>query len=163
MTQLELPFTKEEEDWFAQGVADRVVAKEAAKDLKAGVGGKKAQLSHLPLGALTWAARAFQYGSSKYVRGNYLRPTVDKLADFDRLEAYLDATLRHILATTTEMEWARGCTELEGRHLLAGAFLDGDSKLPHLCHALASILMAVQQGIDAGILPEDPGTPWETT
>jgi hypothetical protein len=130
-------------------------------DLKAGVGGVKPQLSHLPLGALTYAARAFQYGSGKYARGNYRRPTVDKLADFDRLAAYIDASLRHLFAVTTEMEWRRGNTELTGLHLMTGGYPDAESGLPHLCHALCSLIMAIQQGIDSGILPEDPGTPWE--
>lgn len=157
--------TGTERRWFSAGGVyseASVQVQTPTKDLKAGVGGKKPQLSHMPLGALTWAARAFQYGSSKYARGNYRRATVDKLADFDRLEAYIDATLRHIFAVTTEMEWTRGCTDVEGVQLMAGAWPDVESRLPHLCHALCSLMMAIQQGIDAGILPEDPGTPWET-
>ncbi len=150
-------------DWPPKTDTKVLLKKDApTKDLKAGVGGKKPQLSHMPPGALTWAARAFQYGSTKYARGNYLRPTVDRLADFDRLEAYIDATLRHIFAVTREMEWMRGNTGMEqGYQFLVGAFPDGESRLPHLCHALCSLMMAIQQGIDAGILVEDPGTPWE--
>lgn len=131
-------------------------------DMKEGLRGGKPALSHMPLGALTWAARVFQYGSQKYERGNYLRPQVDKRADFDRLEAYIDAALRHILAVTTEMEWMRGNTDLDqGYQLLIGAYQDSESKLPHLAHALCSLMMAIQQGINAGILPADPGKPWE--
>ena len=131
-------------------------------DLKEGLRGKKPQLTQLPLGALTWAVRAYQYGAQKYARGNYLLPQVDRLADFDRLSAYLDASLRHIFAVTTEMEWMRGNTNLdEGYQMLTGAYQDYESGLPHLCHALCSLIMAIQQGINAGILPADPGTPWE--
>jgi hypothetical protein len=174
LEQLELPFTENEKSWFAgTWPANREPLPQPdpagggpyrtapTKDLKAGVGGRKPQLSHMPAAALAWAARAFQYGSSKYARGNYRRPTVDKLADFDRLQAYIDASLRHIFAVTTEMEWMRGCTELSGPQLLIGGWPDSESRLPHLAHALCSLMMAIQQGVDAGILVEDPGTPWE--
>lgn len=127
-------------------------------DMKEGLRGGKPSLSHMPIGALTWAARVFQYGAKKYERGNYLRPQVDKRADFDRLEAYIDAALRHIYAVTTEMEWMRGNTDLDqGYQLLIGGYQDSESKLPHLAHALCSLMMAIQQGINAGILPADPG------
>lgn len=133
----------------------------AKGDLKDSLYGKKPQLSHMPMAALVWAARAFQYGAQKYERGNYLRPQVDKRADFDRLEAYIDATLRHIFSVTTEMEWARGNTPLEGSQVLVAGFTDTESGLPHLAHALCSLMMAIQQGVDAGILVQDPGQAWE--
>jgi hypothetical protein len=164
--QLELPFneglTEYEKLWFEGPNGNELAKASPVKgDLKAGVGGKKPQLSQVPIGAMTWIARAMQYGCSKYERGNYLRPQVDKVADLDRLSAYIDAGLRHIYAVTTEIEWMRGNTDLSGPHTLIGAYPDVESKLPHLAHALCSLVMAVQQGINAGILPEDPGTPWE--
>lgn len=126
-------------------------------DMKEGLRGGKPQLSQIPGGPLVWCARVLQYGAKKYARGNYLLPQVDKRADLDRLSAYLDAALRHIYAVTTEIEWHRGNTDLDGPYTLAGGYLDSESKLPHLAHALCSVMMAIQQGINAGILVEDPG------
>lgn len=150
------PYTTDDRDVVLPDLRPRVKG-----DMKQGLTGCKAQLSQVPLGALTWASRAFQYGAQKYERGNWLRPQVDKRADLDRLSAYLDAALRHLFAVTTEIEWMRGNTELEGPHTLIGNYPDTESRLPHLAHALCGLMMAVQQGINAGILAEDPGTPWE--
>ena len=35
------------------------------------------------------------------------------------------------------------------------------SKLPHLAHAAASLMMAIEQATTNGLLPDDPGRPWE--
>lgn len=174
MVQLNLPFdrdlTDNEKHWFREAHSEgygHIPQPDPPKspvkgDLKEGLRGGKPALSHMPLGALRWAARAFQYGSSKYERGNYLRPQVDRRADFDRLGMYIDATLRHIFEVTTEMEYMRGNADLDqGPYTLVGGYPDSESKLPHLAHALCSLMMAIQQGINAGILVEDPGTPWE--
>jgi hypothetical protein len=150
----------DEDDFWAPSEYGPPPPAPRTKDLKAGVGGVKPQLSQLPSAPLTWAARTFQYGAQKYERGNYLRPQVDRRADLDRLSAYIDAALRHIYAATTEIEWQRGCTELEGTQLLIGGYPDAESGLPHLAHALTSLMMAIQQAVNAGILVEDPGTPW---
>jgi hypothetical protein len=180
MTQLEFNFQSdftdaEQQRWFEYAVImeretmyeatpKTVVVPQEPKgtkgDLKRGLGGVKPQLSQIPGGALAWAARAAQYGGQKYERGNYLRPTVDKLADLDRLSSYIDATMRHLFAVTGEIEWQRGNTSMEGTDLLVGGYLDNESGLPHLAHALISLMFAIQQGINAGILVEDPGTPW---
>ena len=36
----------------------------------------------------------------------------------------------------------------------------GASMLPHVAPACASLMMAITQATDAGLLPKDPGTPW---
>jgi hypothetical protein len=131
-------------------------------DMKAGLTNGKPQLSQFPLAAMVYATRAFEYGSSKYERGNYLRPTVDTLADFDRLLAYLDAGLRHLTKVTLEMNRTRGCTDQDESDLRAGAnCVDPESGLHHLCGAITSIAMGIQQAVDAGLIPADPGRPWE--
>lgn len=131
-------------------------------DMKAGLINGKPQLSQFPLAAMIYATRAFEYGNSKYERGNYLRPTVDTLADFDRLLAYIDAGLRHLTKVTLEMNRVRGCTEMSKVDLMAGAICtDLESGLPHLCGAITSIAMGIQQAVDAGLIPADPGRPWE--
>jgi len=133
-------------------------------DMKEGLTNGKPQLSQLPQAGLIYTARAFEYGCSptKYERGNYLRPTVDTLADFDRLLSYLDALLRHATKLTTEMNRARGCTDQTEADLKAAAMcIDKESGLPHLCGMMASGMMAIQQAADAGLIPADPGRPWE--
>src|SRR6185503_5082978 len=109
-------------------------------DMKEGLTNGKPQLSQLPQVGLVYTARAFEYGCSptKYERGNYLRPTVDTLADFDRLLSYLDALLRHATKVTTEMNRARGCTDQTEADLKAAAMcIDKESGLPHLCGMMA--------------------------
>jgi len=133
-------------------------------DMKEGLTNGKPQLSQLPQVGLVYTARAFEYGCSptKYERGNYLRPTVDTLADFDRLLSYLDALLRHATKVTTEMNRARGCTDQTDADLKAAAMcIDKESGLPHLCGMMASGMMAIQQAADAGLIPADPGRPWD--
>jgi len=133
-------------------------------DMKEGLTNGKPQLSQLPQAGLIYTARAFEYGCSptKYERGNYLRPTVDTLTDFDRLLSYLDALLRHATKLTTEMNRARGCTDQTEADLKAAAMcIDKESGLPHLCGMMASGMMAIQQAADAGLIPADPGRPWE--
>jgi len=133
-------------------------------DMKEGLTNGKPQLSQLPQAGLIYTARAFEYGCSptKYERGNYLRPTVDTLADFDRLLSYIDALLRHATKLTTEMNRARGCTDQTEADLKAAAmYIDKESGLPHLCGMMASGMMAIQQAADAGLIPADPGRPWE--
>lgn len=133
-------------------------------DMKAGLTNGKPQLSQLPLAALVYATRAAEYGNSpgKYERGNYLRPTVDTLADFHRLLGYLDASLRHTNKVTTEMNRALGCTDHTKVDLMTGAnCIDHESGLPHLCGALMSIMIGIQQAVDSGLIPADPGRPWE--
>lgn len=132
-------------------------------DMKEGLTGGKPMLSELPYAALVYAARGFEYGHSpgKYERGNYLRPTVDVLADFHRMQFYLDAVLRHVTKLTTEMNRALGCGDKTEAELKAAAMtMDVESGLSHLTGMLANGMMAVQQAVDAGLICADPGQPW---
>lgn len=132
-------------------------------DMKEGLTNGKPQLSQLPHAALVYAARGFEYGCSpnKYERGNYLRPQVDMLADFHRLLFYADAVLRHATKLTTEMNRVLGCTDKTKEDLLKGVnTVDIESNLSHLTGMLANGMMAVQQAVDAGLIPADPGQPW---
>lgn len=132
-------------------------------DMKEGLTGGKPMLSELPYAALVYASRGFEYGHSpgKYERGNYLRPTVDILADFHRMQFYLDAVLRHTTKLTTEMNRALGCGDKTEAELKAAAMtIDVESGLSHLTGMLANGMMAVQQAVDAGLIPVDPGQPW---
>lgn len=125
----------------------------------------KPQLSQVPYDALVYASKGFEYGCApwKYKRGNYLIPTPDLLAAFDRLALYLDAGLRHLTKVTTAMNRARGCTDMADADLKAGAYAeDPESGLPHLVGGVCSIMMAIQQAVDAGLLPAELGQPWES-
>lgn len=142
----------------------RITISPVKGDMKAGLTNDKPELSQLPYDALVYTTRAFEYGASpgKYERGNFLRRTTDVLADYHRLSKYLDAALRHITATTTSMLRVSGTTEKTEADLRSGAFAqDPESGLPHLCHALASLMMGVQQAVDSGLLPAHLGRPWE--
>jgi hypothetical protein len=133
-------------------------------DMKEGLTGGKPQLSQLPYAALTYASRGFEYGCSpnKYERGNFLRPQVDLLADFHRMLFYIDAVGRHAFKLTTEMNRALGCGDKTEVELKAAAMtLDVESGLSHLCGMMANGMMAIQQAVDAGLIPADPGRPWE--
>lgn len=128
-------------------------------DMKAGVGGIKAPLSQLPKASLVYASRAFQYGATKYKPGNYLRPPGSG-NDTERLLDYISAAQRHLAAWATEImrSIGTGRAALELKQACYAA--DDESGLPHVSHALASLLMGVQQAVDAGLLPDDPGVTW---
>lgn len=119
-------------------------------------------------------ARACEYGSAKYERANYLRQTPSFAEDFARMRAYLRAAVGHVFETLDQMEQHLAndpnLVDIEGAKLAAYA-ADTDAKpgcpvgasgLPHLAHAVASINMALAQAVQCGLLPADPGRPWES-
>lgn len=132
----------------------------------------KPDLTHARAALLTYNARACAYGSAKYERANYLRPTQGPRADFERLRAYLAASMRHIASTLDSMEAHQArdpdLTDVEGMKRAAYAIDTdpdtsgkvGPSLLPHLAGAVASLNMALAQATAAGLLPADPGAPW---
>lgn len=129
-------------------------------DMKAGLG-KKPPVSDIPPAALTYMARGFQYGMAKYERGNYLRPAPEGMSDAERLLEYIAAIQRHASAWADSIIRHLG----GGRNALASLqeacyAADGESKQPHAAHLGASFAMAVQQAVDAGLMPADAGTPW---
>lgn len=156
------------------------------KDMKEGLtSARKADTTHCRKSLAVYVARACEYGSAKYERGNYLRPasdrnvdretegeTVSTRADFERFGKYLRAAKDHIEDILTAMERHRASdpnlTDVEGMRRAAYAE-DTDTKpgcpvgpsgLPHLCHAAASLMMATEQATCYGLLPADPGQPW---
>ncbi len=143
------------------------------KDLKAALGNaSKPDLTHVRSGIMRYIARACEYGSAKYVRGNFLRPTQTRREDFERFRAYLRADLSHTLATLDAMEKHLALDpelqDWEGMKRAAyaadtdetpGAKV-GASNLPHVAHGAASKMMAIEQAIACGLLPWDTGVTW---
>ena len=135
------------------------------KDLKEALGNSsKPDITHVRTPLLNYIARACEYGDSKYQRGNYLRPVGGTKEDFERLRGYLRATMSHVLLTLDSMEKHLATDphlEDEDGMRTAAYAPDLESGLPHLAHAGASIMMAITQACVYGLLPTDPGRPWE--
>ena len=111
-------------------------------DHKIKTAAEKPPLDLLPLRALIGAARAFQHGTIKYEIGNYLRADPSDATT----NRYGGALLRHL-------------ADMQG---LDGVFsepemLDAESGLPHIDHAIATLVMLRAILIDSGRLPVDPG------
>ncbi len=139
---------------------------------------RKPDITHVRSAFATYTARPCEYGCDKYERSNFMRPTgngphdVPTRADFERLRAYLRAAMGHVMATLDSMERHQSQDpKLEdvGGMIDAAYAIDTDAKpgqaigasmLPHVAHACASLNMAIQQAVDCGLLPADPGTPW---
>ncbi len=146
------------------------------KDMKAALGNfTKADTTHVRMGIKRFIARVCTYGSIKYERANYLRPVGDSVADFRRFRAYLRAAQDHIGETLDLMESLQSSvedlSEIPFSELAAACYAAdtspgndkvGPSYLPHVAHAAASLMMGIQQAIDAGLLPKDPGPAWKT-
>jgi hypothetical protein len=147
------------------------------KDLKEALStARKPDTTHVRGTIRRYIARACEYGSAKYQRANFLRPVGLESGgfaeDFERLRQYLRAAVDHLEATLDAMEYHQSLDPLleddEGM-ILAAYAEDTDAKegcpvgasgLPHLAHGAASLMMALEQAADAGLLPRDPGTPW---
>jgi hypothetical protein len=134
--------------------------------------GRKPDLTHVRLPFMTYTARPCEYGSVKYERANYLREVDGVRADFERFRAYLRAAASHIFETLDAMEKHQAndpkLLDIAGMKRAAYA-VDTDAKpgcphgpslLPHVAPACASLMMAVTQATESGLLPRDPGQPW---
>lgn len=149
------------------------------KDLKEGLSStRKPDLTHLRTPFLTYTVRPCEYGSAKYQRANYMRVVAPEGSsgptrqDFERFRAYLRACLSHVVQVLDSMEahQANDPDLLDVAGMVTAAFavdVDetpgakvGASRLPHVAPACASLLMAITQAVNAGLLPADPGTPW---
>jgi hypothetical protein len=146
------------------------------KDMKESLNStRKPDITHCRRSIMVYIARAAEYGVAKgYGRANYLRATEDEHhpgpGDWERFRAYLRAALSHLQATLDEMEHHQAddlhLTDIEG--MLESAYAaDEDatpefpaSGLPHVAHLAASVMMAIEQAVAFGLLPEDPGQPW---
>lgn len=149
------------------------------KDMKEGLtSSRKPDTTHVRRAFLNYVARPCEYGSDKYERANYRRPTGGEAhaeptrEDFERFRKYLRAARDHIDETLDAMELHQaldpGLVDVEGMKRAAyavdtdvtpGAKV-GPSLLPHVAPACASLNMAITQAVDCGLLPRDPGTPW---
>lgn len=147
---------------------------EPKKDLKEGLSSnRKPDTTHIRTPFMNYCARACEYGNAKYQRANYLRKVGGVKEDFLRLRAYLRAAKSHIDCTLDSMELHQAddpdLQDEEG--MKRAAFCEdtdstpnapiGASGLPHLCGSAASIMMAITQAATYGLLPYDPGRPWE--
>lgn len=139
---------------------------------------RKADITHVRTAFLTYTARPCEYGSDKYERANFRRPTGDAVhivptrADFERFRSYLRAAVSHAFDTLDSMEAHLAndpqLLDVEGMKIAAYAVDTdvtpgskvGPSMLPHVAAACASLNMAITQATDCGLLPRDPGTPW---
>jgi len=148
------------------------------KDLKeALLSTRKPDITHVRAGVRTYIARACEYGSAKYERANFLRPTgagahaQPNGADFDRLRTYLRGMVSHTMHVLDAMEAHQASdpmlADVAGMQRAAyAADVDegnakvGPSGLPHLCGAFASGMMGLEQAIACGLLPADPGQTW---
>jgi hypothetical protein len=143
------------------------------KDIKESLSSaRKADTTHVRRSFQIYTARPCEYGSDKYERANFMRPTDGLKGDFERLRAYLRAARDHIDETLESMERHQSqdpmLNDREGMKRAAYA-VDTDAKpgqkigpslLPHVAPACASLMMAITQATDCGLLPKDPGTPW---
>lgn len=133
--------------------------------------GRKPDVTHLRRSLAVYLGRACEYGDDKYERANYARPTGSTAEDFARLRAYLGAALRHLLAWLDSLEHHQaGDPFLEDEAGMRAAAYAPDtddspkfpaSQLPHGAHLAASIMMAIEQATAAGLIPVDPGRPWD--
>ncbi len=137
-------------------------------DMKHGLGGARPQLSIVTRIGMIYGARATEYGSEKYARGNFHGPPPAKLGDnaeAKRLLGYIDAAMRHLMHVSDSINRALGTG---GDVAAACAVVDDEasgnfppSMLPHLSHALASLLIGVSCAADGELIPTDPGQPWK--
>lgn len=114
-----------------------------APDLKIKTAAQKAPLQLVPINAQAGTARVFQHGGAKYEPGNFLLATDDEAP-----ARYCGALLRH-LASMQEPNGLFTWSSIKA--------VDEESGLPHIDHAIASLLMLRAVAIKTGALPVDPG------
>lgn len=140
------------------------------RDLKSALKVSKPIMAYSDYAGLVYDARQREYGNDKYKQtGNYLRPPPPGCSDVDRALQYLSASLRHTHKVCHSIIRNLG-NGRDSEPTLADAVYCRDtdtdetgfppSGLPHIGGALTSLCMAIQQLVDAGLLPADPGTPW---
>lgn len=146
------------------------------EDLKRSLGTtEKPDITHVRKPIMVAIARACEYGSAKYERSNFLRSQDDAKGDFLRFRSYLRACLSHVVETLDSMEQHQAndpsLLDVEGMDRAAyAADTDpdttgkiGPSGLPHVYGAAASLMMAISQATQGGLLPDDAGQPWAKT
>ncbi len=144
------------------------------KDMKAALSNtSKPDITHVRTALMTYIARACEYGSAKYERSNYMRSKDSPKEDFERFRAYLRSGVSHFVKCLDAMElhqandpdledvpgMMRACYAPDTDET-PGAKV-GASQLPHVAHGCAGVMMSIVQAVLCGMLPEDPGQPWE--
>jgi hypothetical protein len=141
------------------------------KDMKESLGGVKPDLTHVRRSSMIYETRAKEYGSFKYERANYLRGSADIEESVERLRTYIRGAISHwmLMLDSIEDHQAEDPNFENLEELLMAIYApdtevgkDGTpaSGLPHACGALASGAMGVTIMVKLGLLPEDPGQPW---
>lgn len=117
---------------------------EKATDGKIAQAATKVPLAMVPQQALIGTARIFGYGAKKYAPGNWYGANLADGAG----ERYISAAFRHLVA----MQGPDGLytTDTLGQR-------DDESGLPHLDHAICSLIMLRGILVKNGALPADPG------
>lgn len=165
--------------------SDQGAAKRGSlRDLKEALSSaRKPDITHARTPLLNYNARGCEYGNVVYRRANYIRPVAPggytgtpTSADFERARGYLRALVSHAVKTLDAMEHHQAMdpdlVDVEGmKRAVFAADEDasetatrkgvGPSFLPHLAHAASSLNMALTQAVACGLLPADPGRPWE--
>lgn len=123
------------------------------------------ELSILQYNGMVYSSRATEYGADKYARGNYFGAPPANVDPVNRFAEYLSAAMRHLGKIAQAINIAKGtggdaraaCADLDTE--ASGGF--PPSMLPHIAHAIAGLMIAVECGINDGLLPADPGQPWK--
>lgn len=113
----------------------------AKTDYKVATASLKPRLALIPIRALNGIARVFEYGAKKYAPGNFLNATLKDSPG----ERYISATLRHL----SEVQQEDG--QITPTSLAAK---DSESGLPHLFHAVCSLIMLIAILIKEGVLDD---------
>jgi hypothetical protein len=134
-------------------------------DMKHGLtSSARPKLSIVGRNAQVYTCRAMEYGAAKYARGNYHGDPPDGVSKPDRMLGYVDAAIRHLTEVAQAVNVAKGTGGDEYVAFRVTDDVSGGgfpaSGLPHIAHALASLMVLVEVGVQDGILPADPGQPW---
>jgi transcription antitermination factor NusG len=161
-------------------LAERDEKPPALRDLKESLStARKPDTTHVRKAFQNYVARPCEFGNVKYERANYRRPTGGAAhteptrEDFERFRAYLRAGRGHIddvldamelhLATDPKLQDVDGMKRAAfavDTDVTPGSEWLGPSNLPHVAPACASLMMAITQATDCGLLPADPGVTW---
>lgn len=113
-------------------------------DQKVKTAASKPKLAMIPQRAIQGLARVFAYGAKKYAPGNFYSAYMTDGAG----ERYISAAFRHLGA----MQCGDGLHTRE-----SVSRLDEESGLPHVDHAIASLVMLRSIMTKSCYLPADPG------
>lgn len=137
-------------------------------DMKHGLTSARPKLSICPADPKNYLTRALEYGAEKYIRGNYHGDAPEDVKPHERLLGYLDALERHISPITKAINRGIGLghSDEEIHRAILECVDDKASSnfqasgLNHIAHALACLNLFIVCAVNDGILPEDPGRPW---